>query len=189
MKKYILASGSPRRKDLLRGMGIEFEVILPSDETEILHKSFNYELVERVAKEKGESVLKKAPENSIIISADTVVVCDNIILGKPRSFDDAFHILKLLNNNTHKVVTAVCIIDSDSGKELVRSETSSVTFDNISDEELKDYIYKFKPYDKAGSYGIQELKSSFIKNIEGEYENIVGLPIKLLKSMLNEIMQ
>ncbi len=184
MTYYILASGSPRREELLKKLGLNFEIKQPDDEINILNKSFSYELVEKNALTKGLSVAKSVDSPAIIISADTVVIFNNIILGKPRSFDDAFHMLKLLNGNTHKVVTAVCIIDTAANNQIVKSETSEVTFNRVSDDKIKDYIYKFKPYDKAGSYGIQELEEEFIGDIKGDYDNIVGLPVKLLQGML-----
>jgi len=187
MTHFILASGSPRRRDILTDMGIKFDIKIPSGETSILNKSFSYELVENTAREKGFSVLDGLNEPSTVISADTVVVYNNIILGKPKGFDDAFHMLKLLNGNTHKVVTAVCVISSVSQKYTVKSCTSEVTFNKTGDEAIKDYIFKFKPYDKAGSYGIQELEPSFIKDIKGEYDNIVGLPSKMLKEIISEL--
>ena len=95
--------------------------------------------------------------------------------------------LNLLKGNTHKVVTAVCVMNLENNKKLIKSETSEVTFNDISEKDVKDYIYNFRPYDKAGSYGIQELPEFFIKEIKGDYENIVGLPVKLLINMLNEI--
>ena len=95
--------------------------------------------------------------------------------------------LTLLNGKTHKVVTAVCVIDTDTNKKIIKSETSEVTFNNLTTEEIKNYIYEFEPYDKAGSYGIQELPENFIKDIQGEYDNIVGLPTKLLINMIREI--
>ncbi len=181
---YILASASPRRKELLRSLGIDFEIKLPDEETNILNKSFSYELVERTAVEKGLSVAESLTVPAIVISADTVVIFNNIILGKPKSFDDAFRTLKMLSGNTHQVVTSLCIIDTEKKNRIVKSEKSEVTFNKIDDERIKDYIYKFRPYDKAGSYGIQELEENFINEIKGDYDNIVGLPLELLKSML-----
>lgn len=187
MKNFILASTSPRRHDLLENLGLIFAVAAPEFDENILNKSFSYELVENVAEKKGDSVAKKVNNPAIIISADTVVVYNNIILGKPKDFDNAFKMLKLLNGETHKVVTSVCLIDNEKNKKIVKSETSEVTFSKVSDEELKKYIYDFQPYDKAGSYGIQELPEHFIKEIKGEYDNIVGLPTKTLINMITEI--
>ena len=169
MKKIILASTSPRRLALLKEMGIEFEVKAPSYNENILGKKFSYKLIEETAEKKGLSVLENLRDAEIIISADTVVIMENEVLG------------------THKVVTGVCIIDVEKNQKIIKSQTSKVTFNKLQDEEIKDYINTKKPYDKAGAYGIQELPAGFIKEIKGEYNNIVGLPTELLKQMLNEI--
>ncbi|MBQ9245425.1 septum formation protein Maf [bacterium] len=187
MKKYILASTSPRRRELLKQSGINFEIISPDYDENILNKTFSYSLIENIAENKGLSVLLKVQEPAIIISADTVVIYNNIVLGKPKNFDDALRMLKMLNGKIHKVVTAVCVIDVEQNKKIIKSETSEVTFSDITEEELKEYIFNFKPYDKAGSYGIQELPEHFIKEINGDYDNIVGLPVKLLINMIEEI--
>ena len=188
MKNFILASTSPRRQELLENLGLFFATASPDYDENISNKSFNYELIEEIAKNKGESVAKRVTNPAIIISADTVVIYDDIVLGKPKDFDNAFKMLKLLNGKTHKVVTAVCVIDNEKNKTIVKSETSEVTFNQISDEDIKNYIYDFQPYDKAGSYGIQELPEKFIKEIKGEYDNIVGLPTKTLINMIWELL-
>ena len=187
MKNFILASTSPRRQELLENLGLFFATAAPDYDENISNKSFNYELIEEIAKNKGESVAKNVSNPAIIISADTVVIYDDIVLGKPKDFDNAFKMLKLLNGKTHKVVTSVCLIDNEKNKTIVKSETSEVSFNQLSDEEIKNYIYDFQPYDKAGSYGIQELPEKFIREIKGEYDNIVGLPTKTLINMITEI--
>ncbi len=187
MKQIILASTSPRRQELLENLGILFKIVEPDYNEDILNKAFDYKLVESVADNKGLSVIKQIKFPAIVISADTVVINNNVILGKPKDFDDAFKMLSMLNEKTHKVVTSVCIIDNEIDKKIIKSETSEVTFNKISENDIKNYIYDFKPYDKAGSYGIQELPETFIKEIKGEYDNIVGLPTKLLINMLSEI--
>ena len=187
MKKIILASTSPRRKELLKKIGIEFEIIPPDYDENIIHKPFSYELVESVAEKKGLSIADKLKEDAIVISADTVVVYKNEILGKPKNYDDAFAMLYKLNGNTHIVVTSVCIFDTEKNKKIIKSNTSKVTFKNVSEIKIKDYINKFSPYDKAGAYGIQEMGENYIKEINGDYDNIVGLPTKMLKKMLDEI--
>lgn len=187
MKHIILASTSPRRQELLENLGVIFMPVVPDYEENILNKSFNYNLIEEIAMKKGESVLNKIKTSALIISADTVVIHNDIVLGKPKNFDDALNMLLQLNGDTHKVVTSVCLIDTDTNKKIIKSETSEVTFNNLSVDELKSYIYEYEPYDKAGSYGIQELPYNFIKEIKGEYDNIVGLPTKLLINMIREI--
>ncbi len=187
MKKIILASSSPRRLALLKEMGIVFEVVRPSFDENIFGKKFSYKLIEDIAEKKGLSVLHNVHNSEIIISADTVVILGDEVLGKPKDYNDAYRMLSELNGKTHKVVTGVCIIDVEKKEKIIKSQTSEVTFNNIPDEEIKNYINTKKPYDKAGAYGIQELPDGFIKGIKGEYNNIVGLPTKMLKEMLNEI--
>ncbi len=187
MKKIILATISPRRHLLLKNAGLIFESIPPDYNENMLNKYFSYEKIESIAENKALSVLNKIKEPSVIISADTVVVYNNIVLGKPKDFEDALRMLSLLNGNTHKVVTSVCVFDNEKNKKIIKSETSEVTFNILSKEEIKNYIFTYKPYDKAGSYGIQELDKKFIKEIKGDYDNIVGLPVKTLIKMLKEI--
>ena len=187
MKKIILASISSRRREILKRFGIEFDIISPSYDEKIQNKSFSYELVEFTALNKGDSVAKICDKDSVIISADTVVVYDNIILGKPKDYDDALRMLKMLSGKTHSVVTSVCVIDNETENKIIKSETSKVTFNDLTLDMIKDYIIEFKPYDKAGAYGIQELSEDFVKEIIGDYDNIVGLPSTLLKSVLKEI--
>ena len=187
MKQIILASTSPRRQELLENLGLIFQIIEPNYNENILNKAFSYKLIESLAENKGLSVVDKIKVPAIIISADTVVVYNNVVLGKPKDFDDALKMLLMLNGKTHNVVTAVCMINNENNKKIIKSETSEVTFKKLSENEIKNYIYDFQPYDKAGSYGIQELPENFIKEIKGEYDNIVGLPTKLLINMLSEI--
>lgn len=187
MKNIVLASTSPRRQELMENIGLVFDIFAPDFDENILNKSFSYELIENIAEKKGESVAIKCNFPALVISADTVVIYNNIVLGKPKDFDDAFKMLKSLNGQTHKVVTSVCIIDTEKNKKIIKSETSEVTFNQLTDEDLKNYIYDFQPYDKAGSYGIQELPEKFVREIKGEYDNIVGFPIKTVIKLMAEI--
>lgn len=187
MKKYILASTSPRRQFLLKQAGIDYTVVSPHYDENILNKKFSYQLIELIAENKGISASENIFEPAIIISADTVVVYDDMVLGKPKNYDEAFKMLSILNNNEHKVVTSVCVLDTETRKKIIKSDTSYVVFNNLTDEAIKQYIENFKPYDKAGSYGIQELPDGFVKEIKGEFDNIVGLPVKMLTKMLEEI--
>lgn len=187
MEKYILASTSPRRREILKNIGIVFDVCSPLYEEVTENKSFSYEFIEMLARKKGESIKSIVDKNVFIISADTIVTLDNKILGKPKDYQEAYSMLELLSGNTHNVVTSVCIINTKNNELLVESETSEVTFNKLSKEDINSYINNFLPYDKAGSYGIQELPKNFIKEIKGEYDNIVGLPSKKLLSMLKRI--
>lgn len=187
MKKYILGSTSPRRRELLKRIISEFEIVSPTYDEKISDKSFSYGLVEETAEKKCLSIRDNIREKAIIISADTVVIFENIILGKPKNYENALEMLTRLNGKTHKVVTSVCVIDTETNKKIIKSETSEVTFVQQSKERLIYYIENYKPFDKAGSYGIQELPEGFIKNIKGDFNNIVGFPTSLVENMLFEI--
>ena len=123
-------------------------------------------------------------EPAIIIGADTVVVFDNIILTKPVNREDAFKTLKILSNNEHLVVTGMAVVDTYNNDSTVKSVTTKVTFNNLTDEMINYYIDNYKPFDKAGSYGIQELPNGFVKYVDGSFENVIGLCTETLKKML-----
>lgn len=188
MKKIILASSSPRRREILDKMGLDFEVI-PSDYEEILENDdFTYEKIEELAYNKAKAVLDKHlfHHRSIVLSADTVVVLDEKILGKPQNEIQAADMLKSLSGKRHCVVTCICLINPESGNKKFISTTSYVEFEELSDKSIKQYIKNYAPLDKAGAYGIQELPDGFIKAIEGSFENIVGLCPKALNEALLE---
>lgn len=187
--RIILASRSPRRKQLLSELGVKFDIqIRDFDETYPANLS-GAEIAEHVAYGKALSFKSAISDNEIVITADTIVWCNNKILGKPLNSDDAIRILKMISGNTHEVITGVCILSSL--KEKIFSESTKVTFDTISEEEIKYYVDNYKPYDKAGAYGIQEwIGIAACSNIEGSYFNVVGLPVqrlyKELKSFTEE---
>lgn len=187
MKKIILASTSPRRKELLGKIITEFQIVKPNYDESIETKEFSYKLIENIAENKGLSVLNNINFPAIIISADTIVIYKNKILGKPKDFNEAKLMLMQLNGKTHKVVTAICVINNENNKKIIKSETSEVTFNELKEEQIENYIKQYKPYDKAGSYGIQELPAGFIKELQGDYDNIVGFPVKLAEKILKEI--
>ncbi len=182
-QRLILASSSPRRQKILEDMGLEFDII-PSDFEEILDSDvFDYKKIENLAFQKAKSVANKVKEDFIILSADTVVILENKILGKPKDEAEAFLMLKKLSGKRHFVVTSACLLSREITK--INSTTSFVEFSNLSDEIIKNYIEKFKPLDKAGAYGIQELPEGFVKQIEGSFENIIGLCPDAIRKMLN----
>lgn len=186
MKNFILASGSPRRAQLLSDLNLDFECILPDEEKNISKIHFSYELIEDIAQTKVLSVYKKVKNDDvIIIGADTVVVLEDKILTKPKDKQDAINILKLLSGNTHFVVTSHCIKKGE--KELVESVTSYVTFNNLSDEDIKNYVEIKQPLDKAGAYGIQELPENFVKKVDGDFNNIIGLSTDTILKMLKTL--
>ena len=182
--KIILASSSPRRADILKKHNIEFEII-PSPYVEDHSRTdFSYDFIENLAYNKAKAVVPLVNEPALIIGADTIVVLDGKILGKPNGYDGAFEMLKNLSGKTHHVVTAIAIINSTTGDYKIKSTTSEVAFKNLTDEQIKYYIDNFKPFDKAGSYGIQELPKGFVKKVDGEIDNVIGLPAKTLKELL-----
>ena len=182
--KIILASSSPRRADILKKLNIGFEII-PSPYIEDHTRTvFSYDFIENLAFNKAKAVIPLVKEPSLIIGADTVVVIDNEILGKPDGYEGAFKMLKRLSGRTHIVVTSIVVINSDTGDLKKNSTTSEVTFENLTDEQIKYYIDNFKPFDKAGSYGIQEMPEGYIKSYTGDFENIIGISSKALLDLL-----
>lgn len=185
-KKIILASSSPRRRDILTKMGLEFEVI-PSDFEENLENlDFTYQKIEELACNKAKAVADKLNTSALVIGADTVVVLNEKIMGKPKDEAEAIAMLKQLSGNRHSVITSVCVIDSTTDSQKTSSSTSFVQFNTLSDDLIKNYIKDYKPFDKAGSYGIQELPDGFIANIEGSFENIIGLCSQAVENILEE---
>lgn len=183
--KIILASSSPRRADILKKHNIEFKII-PSPYVEDHSRTdFSYDFIENLAYNKAKAVVPLVNEQSLIVGADTIVVLDGKILGKPNGYDGAFEMLKNLSGKTHHVVTAIVVMDSDTQNYKKQSTTSEVTFENLTDEQIKYYIDNFKPFDKAGSYGIQEMPKGYIKSYTGDLENIIGISSKTLLEMLS----
>ena len=183
--KIILASSSPRRADILKKHNIEFKII-PSPYVEDHSRTdFSYAFIENLAYNKAKAVVPLVKEPSTIIAADTIVVLDGKILGKPNGYDGAFEMLKSLSGKTHHVVSAIVVMDSDTQNYKKQSTTSEVTFENLTDEQIKYYIDNFKPFDKAGSYGIQEMPKGYIKSYTGDLENIIGISSKTLLEMLS----
>ena len=184
MGKMILASSSPRRAAILKDYKLE---IIPSPYVENHSKAaFSYDYVENLAYNKAKAVADEMYEPALVIGADTVVVLGDEILEKPKDERDAFLMLKKLSGKTHKVVTSIVIIDTKTGICRKNSTTSSVTFENLTDEMIKYYIKKYKPLDKAGAYGIQEMPDGYIKSVEGDFENIIGISSKSFASLLAE---
>jgi septum formation protein len=180
--KVILASGSPRRRQLLAGAGIEFDVIesMVPEQHMAGEPARNYAL--RMARNKAIAVSSRFPE-AIVIGADTIVVCDTQILEKPTDVADARRMLAMLSARTHTVVTAFAL--ARDGKILESSPVeSNVTFRKLSDDEIEDYIATDEPFDKAGAYGIQGVGGGFISHVEGSRDNVMGLPTERVVAAL-----
>lgn len=174
MKHIILASASPRRKEILELADLKFDV-MPSDAQEITTKTAPNEVVMELASIKAKDIYKKSEKQSMIVGADTVVAYQGQILGKPTDKADAKRMLTMLSGQTHEVYTGVCLIEDGEAKTFY--EETKVTFYEISEDEIERYIETGEPMDKAGSYGIQGKAAVFIKGIEGDYYNVVGFPI------------
>ncbi|MCQ2789338.1 MAG: Maf family protein [bacterium] len=187
-KKIILASTSPRRKAVLERMGLKFDVCPSNFEEKLETNKFTYEAIENLALGKAKDVKEKFKNEKdvLIISADTVVVLEDEILCKPKDKNHAYSMLKSLSGKTHFVVTCICVLKSDSDDVNVLPTTTYVTFNQLTDEMINDYIEKFKPLDKAGAYGIQELPEGFVSSFEGDMENVIGLSSKSLTTLLNQ---
>lgn len=186
-KKIILGSQSPRRHSLIKNLNVNFEVIVPDFDEKLDSDNFSDDIIKSLSFQKAQSILNKKTQtivNSFVISADTVVILENKILGKPKDEAEAIEMLKSLSGKTHYVATAVTVLDSDTKKSLTEIVKTYVTFQDLADELIKDYVKTFKPFDKAGSYGIQEMGKDFIKSVDGDLENVIGLPTNTLKDML-----
>jgi septum formation protein len=184
-EKIILATTSPRRKELAKQMGLDFEIIPSNYEEDMGMKLPPKELAKTLAYGKAKDVAKKC--EGIIIGADTFVVQNGKKMGKPKSEQEAFKMLKSFSNKTHKVYTGIAIINNKTGKEITDCEVTSIKFGKMSDEEIKKYIKTKEPMDKAGAYAIQGLGSIFIEKINGCYHNIAGLPIHLTHKNLKKL--
>lgn len=191
-KKIILASQSPRRHSLIKKLNIDFDVIAPACDEKLDSDNYTDDAIKSLSLQKALSVLDNQDtditmyKNRLIVSADTMVVFDNKIYGKPKNEEHAKQMLKELSGKTHFVVTAISVIDADTRKSTTTVTKTFVTFQNLSDSLIDSYVTKNKPLDKAGAYGIQEMGSDFIKDVDGDLENVIGLPTKTLKSMLEK---
>jgi len=179
----VLASASPRRQELLRNAGIPFEVQPAHIPEDPLPGEQAKDCAERLASEKALAVAKQRPRN-VVLGADTVVVVDRQILGKPLDAADAARMLRLLSGREHQVITGVCVVAN--GKSSVASETTKVTMSDLTEKEIADYVATGEPMDKAGAYAIQGIASRWIPRIDGDYGNVVGLPVALVWRILRE---
>ena len=185
-KKIILASASPRRKELLAGLCVDFEVDTRNNFEEVIDPSIPHEEIPEVLSVgKSNGFHRPLENNEILITSDTLVLCEGKVMGKPSSREDAYEMLKMLSGQDHKVITAVSIRDH---KRIVTfSDTAIVSFKSLTDNEIYFYIDNFKPFDKAGAYGIQEWIGYIgIERIEGSYFTIMGFPVHLVYKHLQD---
>ena len=182
--KIILASGSPRRQQFFKDLDVDFEIRIKEVE-EIYPTELKAEAItDFLAKLKAEPFIGTLHPNELLVTSDTIVWHNDKALGKPKGYDDAVRILKTLSNSTHDVITSVCFTTSKSSQ--VIHEITKVTFNNLSDDAIAYYLDKYKPFDKAGAYGIQDwIGLTGITKIEGSYSNVVGLPTHRVYEFLN----
>jgi len=199
-KRFILASSSPRRAEILRQAKVDFEVIFPENIKESNISTDPVSHVLELSKRKTENVAKKVSEfviktqnrgsigkDSLLLGADTIVVLNGEILGKPKDIEDAFRILKKLSGKEHKVYTGITLLDKKNGKILNGYQLTKVKFNQLKDEEIEKYIKSGEPLDKAGAYGIQGMGNFLVERIEGDLDNVIGLPLRKLKELLTKI--
>lgn len=187
MKKLILASASPRRRELLEQIGAVFQVC-PAKGEEKITKTEPGEAAEELSREKCLEIFQSFEEDVTVIGADTIVVLDGKILGKPGSADEAVQMLSTLRGRTHQVFTGVTVMSREGEKvqTVTFHESTQVSFYPMSDKEIEDYVRDGEPMDKAGAYGIQGKGAVFIREIRGDYNNVVGLPVaKLYQELKN----
>ena len=185
---YILASASPRRQELLTKIVEDFDVIVSDfDEDSVKFNGDVEEYVKTLAKGKALDVASKVKEDAIIIAADTIVVIDGKILGKPKNEKDAYDMLNMLSDNVHRVYSGIAVINTE--KKLMENKAvfTEVKFSKLTHEDIINYINSKEPLDKAGAYGIQGLGALFVEKINGCYYNVVGLPLNLLNNIIKEI--
>jgi septum formation protein len=182
--KLVLASASPRRRELLKQAGIKFTAC-PVNMNESFKSTSPEKLVVRLAHDKAMAAAKKF-KRGIILGADTIVVCDDQIMGKPSDKQDAKKMLKQLSANTHKVMTGLALVNAKTGKIKTAIETTKVTFRTLSTKEIDGYISTGEYKDKAGAYGIQGRAGAFVERIDGCYSNVVGLPLSRLVNLIKK---
>lgn len=187
MKRLVLASASPRRKKLLKQIGLEFEVLPTNIEEKLNPRLKPLHQVESLSLQKAiaATALKEA-KNAIILAADSMVAIDDEVLGKPKDVKDAKRMLKKLSGRDHSIVTGFTLIDTETKKKVTRSVETKVWFKKLTAQEISAYIARAKPFDKAGAYGIQELAAVFVEKIEGDYQGAVGLPLFALAKELKK---
>ncbi|MGH1383938.1 Maf-like protein [Kordia sp.] len=182
----ILASGSPRRQQFFKDLGLDFEIRLKSVDEIYPEQLQHHEISDYLAKLKASVFKEELKDNEVLVTSDTVVWHENTSLAKPQDAQEAFDMINLMSGKTHEVITSVCFTTATSQK--VVYEVTKVTFETMTDDEIWYYVNNFKPFDKAGAYGIQEwIGYTKVSRIEGSYANVVGLPTHLVYKVLSEI--
>jgi nucleoside triphosphate pyrophosphatase len=186
MERIVLASQSPRRKQLLEWAEIDFDIIVKETDESFPENLLIEQIPVHIARNKALIIKKELNDNRIILAADTVVVLNNEIIGKPKDRTDAVHILQKLSGNKHLVITGVIILQD--GKEIEFADITEVWFHDLTKEQIEFYVDKYKPYDKAGAYAIQEwIGVTGIKSIHGDFYNVMGLPVSRVVQALQKL--
>jgi len=180
LKNIVLASGSPRRSELLKRLHLTFDIKVSQIDEDAFEQTSPKEYVETLAVEKARDIAKNLDEDAMVIGCDTVVVLDDKILGKPNDDYQAGEYLKALSGKTHYVYSGIAILDLGTGEQYLSHEITEVNMKELSDEEISAYVKTGEPADKAGAYGIQGIGSVLIEGIRGDYYNVMGLPINKL---------
>lgn len=185
--KIVLASNSPRRKELLSGLNLEYTVrVLPDIDESYPDTLKGEEIPMYISREKAEAYRNSMAEDELIITADTVVCINEKVLGKPWTLEEAKEMLRELSGKTHQVITGVCLMTRDLQRTF--SATTQVTFDVLTEDEIEFYVEKFRPLDKAGAYGVQEwIGFVGVSRLEGSYFNVMGLPVQRLYQELKKL--
>ena len=185
-EQIILASESPRRQAMLHQIGLDFSVIISGIDEDISINLPPNQLAEHFAREKAHAVSVDYP-NQLVIGADTIVVFDGQIFGKPKDHKDSFNMLSTLSGNTHQVITGVALQLQDKNLDETFHEVTNVTFNTLNDSDINYYLDTYKPFDKAGSYGIQDWFAVFVKHIDGCFYNVMGLPLANFWERINKL--
>lgn len=185
--KIVLASNSPRRKELLSGLGVDYVVKTLPDVDETYPQGLNEEdIAKHIARGKAEAYREVMNDDELVITADTIVWLEGTVMGKPKDEEDAREMLRRLSGKTHQVVTGVCLTTTSMQKTF--ATVTDVTFSNLTEEEIDYYVTRYRPMDKAGSYGVQEwIGFVGVENLSGSYFNVMGLPIQRLYTELKKL--
>jgi septum formation protein len=189
VEPLVLASASPRRAEILRAVGWHFQVAAANIDEKILDGESPTVYTERLAREKAEHIAARSSSQSLVLGADTIVVIDGASLGKPQDEDDARRMLRSLRGRTHEVVTGVALVRPKTNENRIAHERTRVQFAEITDREIDWYVATGEPMDKAGAYAVQGRAALFIERIDGDYWNVVGLPVRLVYRLAREILK
>jgi septum formation protein len=184
-KHVVLASASPRRSELLREMGIDFEVVPPRVDERFREGADPSQEAQRLAAAKADEVARRVREPAVILAADTVVALEGRIIGKPADREHAVEMLRRLSGTRHHVITGLCVLETSSGRRVIESVSTAVTMTRMTEEQIRTYVESGEADGKAGAYAIQETADRYVERVEGSFTNVVGLPTERLEEILS----